>query len=81
MYQQEHDDLYAGIRAGTPINDGVWMSHSTMLGIMARMSAYTGRVITWEEALSSEERLAPETWQLGAAEARPMAIPGETPFV
>ena len=47
MYQQEHDDLFASIRAGEPVNDGEWMAKSTMLAVMLRMSAYTGHPATW----------------------------------
>ncbi len=82
MYQQEHDELFASIRSGKPIQDGEWMAKSTLLAVMLRMSAYTGRTITWEEALASEERLAPEHFSMDAAPAlRPRATPGVTPFV
>lgn len=60
MYDQEHRDLFAAIRAGTPLNDGERMASSTLLGIMARVAAYTGQKITWEQILKSEEDLAPE---------------------
>lgn len=60
MYQVEHDELFAAIRKGEVVNDGDWMLHSTMVGIMGRMAAYTGKKITWEEAIKSEEDLAPE---------------------
>src|SRR5262249_35843199 len=29
MYQNEHNELFASIRAGNPINNGEYMSHST----------------------------------------------------
>lgn len=82
MYQTEHDELFAGIRAGKPINDGVWMAHSTLLAIMGRMAAYTGQEITWEQALNSEEKLAPEIrdWN-SPVTFPPVAIPGQTKFV
>jgi predicted dehydrogenase len=76
MYQQEHDELFASIRAGTPINDGIYMAHSTLMGIMVRMSAYTGQVVSWEEALNSEERLGPESYALGPVEVQEPAVPG-----
>ncbi len=78
----EHDELFAGIRAGKPINDGVWMAHSTLLAIMGRMAAYTGQEITWEQALNSEEKLAPEIrdWN-SPVTFPPVAIPGQTKFV
>jgi predicted dehydrogenase len=31
MYQTEHNELFASIRSGKPINDGEWMAHSTPL--------------------------------------------------
>jgi predicted dehydrogenase len=82
MYQTEHDELFASIRSGKPINDGVWMAHSTLMAIMGRMAAYTGQEITWDMALNSEEKLVPEplTWDM-PLEIRPMAMPGRTRFV
>ena len=34
---------------------GEQLAHSSMLAIMGRMSAYTGKTITWEEAIASNE--------------------------
>ncbi|GJM22793.1 MAG: dehydrogenase [Planctomycetota bacterium] len=81
MYQQEHDELFAAIRAGTPINDGVWAARSTMLAIMLRMSAYTGQTLTWDQALASEERLGPERYTWGELAVSDVPIPGRTKFV
>jgi myo-inositol 2-dehydrogenase / D-chiro-inositol 1-dehydrogenase len=82
MYQVEHNELFASIRQGNPVNDGVWMAHSTMTAILGRMAAYTGRTITWEEALNSEEDLVPENldWTQPLP-VPPVAMPGATPFV
>ncbi len=55
MYQVEHDELLASIRNGKPINDGVRMAHSTLMGLMGRMAAYTGQEISWEQAMDSKE--------------------------
>jgi len=57
MYQVEHDELFASIRSGEHINDGQRMMHSTMMAIMGRMSAHTGKEVTWEEAMAAEEDL------------------------
>jgi myo-inositol 2-dehydrogenase/D-chiro-inositol 1-dehydrogenase len=82
MYQQEHDELFASIRSGKPINDGVWMTHSTMMGIMGRMAAYTGQEISWEDALNSQETLVPEKLDWGMKlDIAPMAVAGLTKFV
>ncbi|HOW66359.1 MAG TPA: Gfo/Idh/MocA family oxidoreductase [Candidatus Paceibacterota bacterium] len=81
MYQQEHNELFASIRKGEPINDGDWMVQSTLMAIGGRMSAYTGKEITWEELLNSQDRLVPESmdWNMKLP-IRPMAMPGKTPF-
>ena len=82
MYQVEHDELFASIRAGKPINDGVRMCTSTLMAIMGRMAAYTGQEITWEMAMNSQEQLVPEKldWQM-ALNVPPLAMPGITKFV
>lgn len=81
MYQTEHDELFASIRAGKPINDGVWMAHSTLLALMGRMAAYTGLEITWDQALNSQERLVPDPIQWDMAHVcPPLALPGITRF-
>lgn len=82
MYQVEHDKLFASIRSGNPINDGLRMTYSTLAGIMGRMAAYTGQEITWEMAMNSQENLAPAsvTWDASVPVA-PMAMPGQTKFI
>ena len=65
MYQTEHDELFASIRSGKPINNGEYMAKSTLLAIMGRMAAYTGQEITWEMVLKSKENLSPEPVRLG----------------
>jgi myo-inositol 2-dehydrogenase / D-chiro-inositol 1-dehydrogenase len=81
MYQNEHNELFASIRSGKPINDGVRMAHSTLLAIMGRMAAYSGQEITWEQALNSPENLTPAnpTWSTPVA-VPPVAMPGQTKF-
>lgn len=77
--QTEHDELFASIRKGKPINNGDYMSKSTLMAIMGRMATYTGQAVTWEQALQSREKLAPDGY---AWDARPpessVAIPGVT---
>lgn len=82
MYQIEHNELFASIRSGKPINNGEYMAHSTLLAIMGRMAAYTGQAITWEQALNSQEDLTPTAYNWDAPLASPtVAIPGVTKFV
>jgi predicted dehydrogenase len=60
MYQNEHDHLFSKIRAGEYVNDGDWMIHSTILALMGRYAAYTGKRVTWDDYLNSGESLAPK---------------------
>jgi predicted dehydrogenase len=79
MYQQEHDDLFASIRAHGaegPVNDGAWMAHSTLMAIMGRMAAYTGQAVSWEQALNSTEELRPPAYAWGDAPVLKAPIPG-----
>jgi myo-inositol 2-dehydrogenase/D-chiro-inositol 1-dehydrogenase len=78
-YQQEHDDLFAGIRDGKPIDDGSILVNSNALALMARMSAYTGQRVTLEQLWESKEDLVPETISLDAPPPpTPIAVPGKT---
>jgi myo-inositol 2-dehydrogenase / D-chiro-inositol 1-dehydrogenase len=81
-YQQEHDDLFASIRSGKPINDGAWEAQSTLVAIMGRMAAYTGQEVTWDMMQQSKEQLVPEKleWNMKLPIA-PMAVPGRTKFI
>ncbi len=78
MYQAEHDELFAAIRTGQPINNGEYMAKSTMLAIMGRMATYTGQEITWEQAMNSTQDLSPEKYGWGAAPEVEIARPGVT---
>jgi len=78
MYQTEHDELFASIRNGKPINNGGYMCKSSMLAILGRMVAYTGQEITWDDALNDNEKLGPATYEWGHVETPKVAIPGRT---
>jgi predicted dehydrogenase len=78
MYQVEHDELFASIRSGKPINNGEYMSRSTMMAILGRMTTYTGQTVTWDQALASNERLGPSEYQWGSLPVPPVAMPGIT---
>lgn len=81
MYQNEHDAMFASIRAGKPIHNGDVMCRATLLALMVRMSAYTGQEISWNQALESKEDLTPESFAFGPSPVHPVAQPGITPFI
>ncbi len=76
-YQNEHVELIQSIRNGRRLNDLRTVAHSTLTAIMGRMSAYTGRAVSWEDALNSQENLVPQNlaWSMQLP-VPPVAIPG-----
>ena len=81
-YVQEQADLIAAIRRGEPLNEGRRIAESTLCAIMGRMSAYTGRAISWDWAMNSSKLdLTPPGYELGALPVEPVAVPGVTPLV
>ena len=63
-YQVEHNKLFQSIRNGGVIADAENGAKSTMTAILGRMATYSGKVIKWDEALTSNLVLVPEnlTW-------------------
>jgi predicted dehydrogenase len=83
-YETQHEELFAAIRAGKPMNQGELMANSTMLAIIGRMAGYSGQTITWEEAMKSEVKLGPAAaeyrWDL-VVDVPQVPIPGVTKAV
>lgn len=80
-YVQEHIDLLAAISSGTPINELTTVAHSTLIAIMGRMSAYTGKEVSWEQALNSQEDTFPKTLEFGPYPFPKVAMPGSTELI
>jgi hypothetical protein len=72
-YQVEHDDLFASIRAGKPINEAEFGATSTMTAILGRMATYSGVELSWNQALNSAVDIMPKEFSF---EATPPALPG-----
>jgi predicted dehydrogenase len=77
-YRQEHIDLIASIRKGEPLNEAEQIAHSTLTAIMGRMTAYTGKEVTWDQAMASQESLMPGKLELGPIATPAVAMPGKT---
>ncbi|MCB9916478.1 MAG: Gfo/Idh/MocA family oxidoreductase [Planctomycetes bacterium] len=85
-YQNEHDALFAAIRADAEYNEAEYGAHSTLTAILGRMATYSGQVVSWEQALNSELALVPAAYAWDAApptlpdaEGRyPIPMPGAT---
>ncbi|MDH6311490.1 myo-inositol 2-dehydrogenase/D-chiro-inositol 1-dehydrogenase [Parabacteroides sp. PFB2-10] len=64
-YAQELIRLVTAIRRHQPVNDTEIHVQSTLMAMMGRESAYTGKFITWDEMLTSSQKLGPETYAFG----------------
>jgi myo-inositol 2-dehydrogenase/D-chiro-inositol 1-dehydrogenase len=64
-YVQEHIDLVTAIRTGKPINEAENTAISTLVAIMGRISAYTGKETTYEEMMNSDLKLGPKVFNFG----------------
>lgn len=73
-YVQEHIDLVTAIRTGQPFNEAENTAISTMVGIMGRISSYTGKMVSWDEMMNSDLKLGPKVFEFG-----PVDIPTEVP--
>ena len=78
----QYQEMIHSIRNGMALNEGVQIAESTMTAILGRMSAYTGKEVTWDWAMNeSKLDLAPEKMQFGDLPLEPVAIPGVTDLI
>ncbi len=81
-YVHEHTHLLESIVAGQPLNELRQVAESTLTAIMGRMSAYTGKAVTWEEALNSKLDTFPKDLNLKGSLAEPeFPRPGVTELI
>lgn len=71
-YKIEHQTLFSSIRNAGGVNDAKIAARSALMALLTCMATYTGRRVLWEEAMNSQERLAPDryTW-----DATPPVVP------
>ncbi len=86
-HQLEHYPLFDAIREDKPYNEAQWGAEATMTAIIGRMSTYSGQVVTWEDAMASNQQLVPDDLtsfdsiapvQPDAEGWYPVAVPGVT---
>jgi myo-inositol 2-dehydrogenase / D-chiro-inositol 1-dehydrogenase len=80
MYDLEHVALFNSIRNSKPINNGDYMCKSTLMAIMGREACYTGKTVTWEQAMNSQQDLVPKSLKWGEAPEVAVHSPGSYSF-
>jgi predicted dehydrogenase len=79
---KQHADHLAAIRDNKPINEAKRVAESTMTTIMGRMSAYTGRELSWDWLMkSSKLDYTPTSYESGPVPKLEVAMPGKTPLM
>lgn len=70
MHQAEQNEMYKAIRGDRDrINNGTYMCRSTMMAIMGREAAYSGKELTYEQVASSPMDLRPNAYEFSEASA------------
>ena len=80
-YVEEHVRLMKAITSGNQVNAARAAAESTLTAIMGRMSTYTGKAVTWEQALNSKLDLSPPKYEFGDLPVAEVAVPGRTPLI
>jgi Predicted dehydrogenases and related proteins len=81
-FDQEHIDLVTSIRTKQAINEAFQIAESTLTGIMGRVSAYTGKEVTWDEMMNSDLYLGPKTYAIGPVDIlKEVPKPGKAPVL
>ncbi|CAN5765857.1 Gfo/Idh/MocA family oxidoreductase [soil metagenome] len=78
---QEHIDLLESIANGEPLNELKRVAESTLMAIMGRTSAYTGKEVSWEDILTSELDTFPESLEWGPRPDLILPKPGITELI
>ena len=74
-FVQEHIRLVSAIRQDKLVNDVDKHVQSVLMAIMGRMSAYTGKFVTWDEIMASTLKLGPDTYEFGPVPGIPEVYP------
>ncbi len=74
-YVQEHVNLVTAIRTGKQYSDAEAQVNSTLITMMGRISAYTGKDVTWEEMMNSGLSLGPKIYSFGPVPGIPEEVP------
>ena len=80
-YVQEHIDMLESIVTGKPLNELEQVANSCLTAIMGRMSAFTGKAVSWEQAKNSQLNTFPDNLEFGDRPAPTIAKPGQTELI
>lgn len=74
-FVQEHIRLVTAIRTNKAVNDSEQHVNSTLMAIMGRESAYSGKFVTWDQIVASNLKLGPDNYEFGPVSGIKEEIP------
>lgn len=89
-YQIEHDDLFHAIRNDISYSEAENGAKSTMVAVLGRMCTYSGKELSWDQAINSKISIMPKEFSFDAETptnpdpvtgAYPIPTPGVTKVV
>jgi predicted dehydrogenase len=75
VYEQRN--MIESIRKGQPKSQAENGAYAALTAIMGRESAYTGKLVTWDEMLNSDLDLFPKKIEFGPVPKRAVPVPGQ----
>jgi predicted dehydrogenase len=69
-YVQEHVDLVTAIRTHKHIVEAETTAISTLVAIMGRISAYTGKEVTYEDMMGSDLEIGPKDYAMATVDVK-----------
>ncbi|MCD7852120.1 MAG: hypothetical protein LUH63_21815 [Parabacteroides sp.] len=82
MYTLEHIVLINHIRKGEVLKVAESVAVSALAAVMARESAYTGKVCTWDQMIASDLNVLPEDMALVNVDLKQFEVPlAGAPFI
>ena len=80
-HNQEIINFVNSIRTNNPVNQAQDLAASSLVSVMGRISAYTGRDVIWEEMMNSNLEIGPREYRWGPVpDILPVAaVPGTPP--
>ena len=72
MYDWEHDKHVEAIRKDEPMNDGYSAAMSSMMAVLGREAAYSGKVLQWDELVEKGRSYSPDGEVLGFNQPAPV---------
>ncbi len=77
LTDQSHINWVTAIRTNKPVNESFHNATSSLTAVMGRESAYTGKMITWDDMMKSDLRLGPTEYAMGPVNLKPEPpVPG-----